>query len=128
MANQDKWPGPITDTVSVADVLAFDALPESTRIIAERVIQHRLLEQTNYSSYEEAYDDGRERGEKIGRDAAQDEAAERERGFDEREKRLTQEIDRLVAENKRLLEANHTLGDTVSTLRSELKVARRASA
>lgn len=37
----NRWPGPVTGTVSVGDELAFDALPEETRMLAERVVESR---------------------------------------------------------------------------------------
>lgn len=66
-------PGPAIREVSVADELAFDALPEEIKRIAERVVVLRVFSGSKYSSYEEAYDDGRERGEEIGAKEAREE-------------------------------------------------------
>lgn len=36
-----KWLGPVTDEVTVGDELAFDALPEETQMLANRVVSSR---------------------------------------------------------------------------------------
>lgn len=51
-----RWPGPDTDDVSVKDLLDFDALPWETKMLAQRVVKHQLVE------------DGWKEGEKIDED------------------------------------------------------------
>lgn len=119
-----NWPGPAKTDVSVADELAFDALPESTRLLAERVARLRLFEGTNYHSYEEAYEDGMVAGEAAAEKGFKQDRAD----FGTRIEGLVREVDRLSAECERLANANAVLGNTNNTLQRELRAARRASA
>src|SRR5690348_602920 len=68
MAN--KWPGPVTDQVTVADELAFDALPEETRMLAERVVLSRRPNRKAVSDYESGFSDGHSEGRILGQKEA----------------------------------------------------------
>lgn len=56
MDKGDKWPGPCTSEALVADLLAFDALPAETQMMATRAVVHRIVENRNLN--EDAFDDG----------------------------------------------------------------------
>jgi flagellar biosynthesis/type III secretory pathway protein FliH len=123
-------PGPVTRDVSVADELAFDALPEEVRRIAERVVALRLFAEGEYRSYEEAYDDGYEKGVKEGGEdakAAAEEKAEKE--IEELEGKLDdRDQDLLDANNEvnRLKAQVAQQADEISRLRASLDLARKA--
>lgn len=40
-----RWAGPADADVTVQDELDFDALPEETRLLVERVVKHRMAEE-----------------------------------------------------------------------------------
>jgi len=67
LGGEQKWPGPVTDQVTVGDELAFEALPEATRMLAERVMRERMHSEFDDSEvdYEAGFDVGKAEGEKA---------------------------------------------------------------
>lgn len=121
---QNKWPGYHGGEVTVADELAFDALPIETQQLAERVIGLRDYER-GARGYDVAYEDGHQRGREQGKEDAETEAKEKaERDNEERIEGLTRDIDRLTAANDALAELTSTLESKLNNAREQLRRAR----
>lgn len=119
MPNQNKWPGPIDENVSVGDELAYDALPEETRRLAERVLGMRISR--GDEAYSEGYDDGKERGQAL----AKEQWAKEQNDYEERLLAGLREVKRLgdvVADRDQQLKL---AGQQINQLNADLRRLRK---
>lgn len=120
----DKWRGPASGVHSIADELQFDALPEETRDLAERVGAGRMVAAAD-GGYSMGYDDGKERGKEDAEDEFKKEKLELEEKLD----RLTDDKDDLTREVEHLRQALRTIASAkVVNVADAAMVAKKALA
>lgn len=117
----DKWQGCVTDDITVADELAYDALPETTRHLAEKVLAARMTTAAD-GGYSMGYDDGKE----AAKSEAEKEFDDERRSNEEEEERLSALVDEKNDELRELKRTTRDLEEENERMRRALQTIASA--